>query len=37
MVFKVKPAVKIHGGANLNVLESGNDALYGSDVLLFKG
>lgn len=32
--LKVKPAVKIHGGNN--VLESGNDALNGSDMLLLK-
>ena len=32
--LKVKPAVKIHGGND--VLESGDDALNSSDVLLLK-
>jgi hypothetical protein len=33
--LKVEPAVKIHGGND--VLESGNDALNSSNVLLLKG
>jgi hypothetical protein len=32
--LKVKPAVKIHGGDN--VLESGNNSLYSSNMLLLK-
>jgi hypothetical protein len=32
---KVEPAVEIHGG--VDVLESGNDTLDSSDVLLFRG
>jgi len=34
--LKVKPAVKVHGGNDVFKLESGNDALNSSDVLLFR-
>lgn len=32
--LKVEPAVKVHGSND--ILESGNDTLHGSDVLLFQ-